>query len=200
MATRTRTPLDQMNEPERQGLKPGWAGMTRFKQLEDGRWVCFLAFDGRKARVLPSEDIGLDIRRDSMRVSWTSFAFPFFVLGATLFIFSSLGSESVRELAALLAATVAYCTTHLLGASWLRRRYGTLPVTQRTLAMEEEVRIRPSLAWVALLAVVVTCFGAGVFFERNDAVSRYVLLAALGIAGMCGYYVRQILAILRYHT
>ena len=200
MATRTRTPLDQMNEPERQGLKPGWAGMTRFKQLEDGRWVCFLAFDGRKARVLPSEAIELDIRRDSTRVHGASIAAMFPVAVAAYFVFSSLNFELFRYLAMLLATTGASYTTHLLGASWLRRRYGTLPVTQRTLAMEEEVRIRPSLAWVALLAVVVTCFGAGVFFERNDAVSRYVLLAALGIAGMCGYYMRQILAILRYHT
>ena len=60
-------------------LKPGWAGMTRFKQLDDGRWVCFLAFDGRKARVLPSEAIGLDIRRDSTRVYGASIAVMFAV-------------------------------------------------------------------------------------------------------------------------
>lgn len=194
-----------MNQPGQQSLESGRAGTTQFKQLDDGRWVCFLAFDKRRARLLPSEEMGMQILRDSKRS--TTVAVVLMVL-ASFLTQGAIGFEGAYEFPdydlapvpwVLMVGLVAYYGTSFLGALWLRRRYHALPITDRTAAMEETFDSRfEVVTWITFAAMLVSSFGAGYFFAVNDVLPLYILLPVGGSTGVCAANLHRLLFSARY--
>lgn len=163
-----------MEDQQRQQLKPGRVGSTRFRRLEDGRWACFFMFDGKRARLLPSEDAGRRVRRESIALSLLGIPLLFAAYSLT---FLESNSDAFYGFGNTLAGFAIIFAPYLLGALWLRRRYRQLPVTEEPLSAEETAPESRAVVWCVFMATVAMSFGAGYFLARNDPMT----LRALGL-------------------
>ena len=102
--------MEYYNPPR---LKAGWMGTSRLHRCEDGHWVCFFALDDTRARLLPSEDTGFQIHRDTKRLMWVAIAA---MIATLLLILATVGSGGSYGPDNMLASLAAFYTAFLLGA------------------------------------------------------------------------------------